>query len=111
MSRDNVSFGRSTQNGVRQRTCVKAGSSCDSPTNCSSARVRGSRKWRELPWERRLFERSPRKITGPYFLYCALVFWHFHARWWFIALAAVVGAGSLAATIIERGKPWHRDQS
>ena len=64
-----------------------------------------------LPWERWLFERSPRKITGPYFLYCALVLWHFHARWWFIALAAVVGAGSLAATIIERGKPWHRDQS
>jgi hypothetical protein len=64
-----------------------------------------------LPWERWLFERSPRKIMGPYFLYCALVLWHFHARWWFIALAAVVGAGSLAATIIERGMPWRRDQS
>jgi hypothetical protein len=64
-----------------------------------------------LPWELWLIERVPRKIAGPYCLYCALVLWHFQARWWFIALAAVVGAGLMAVAIIERGKPWRRDQS
>src|ERR1700734_3187151 len=55
--------------------------------------------------------RFAEKNHGALFLYCALVLWHFHARWWFIALAAVVGAGTLAATIIERGKAWRRDRS
>lgn len=64
-----------------------------------------------LPWERWLWKRFSKMISGPYFLYCAVVLWHFHAYWLLIALAAIVGAGLSAVAIAERGKPWRRHQS
>jgi hypothetical protein len=64
-----------------------------------------------LPWERWLWKRFPKMISGPYFLYCAFVLWHFQARWWFIALAVGVGAVLIVGATIEGGKPWRRGPS
>jgi hypothetical protein len=48
-------------------------------------------------------------IAGPYFLYCAVVIWHFQARWWAIALVAILGAILSGLAIRERLQPWRRE--
>jgi hypothetical protein len=64
-----------------------------------------------LPWERWLWKPLPRKIGGPYLLYCAFALWHFHARPWWILLVAIIGVGLCAmAYRDDRGKPWRRPQ-
>ena len=57
-----------------------------------------------LPWEGWLWKRFPKIISGPYFLYCALVLWHFRTPWWAIFIAAAAGSVLSLAAILERGK-------
>jgi hypothetical protein len=44
------------------------------------------------PWERWVWKNVPKTITGPYLPYCAFAFWHFHAHWWWVLCAALLGA-------------------
>lgn len=61
-----------------------------------------------LPWERWLFQRLARMIAGPYCLYCAVVIWHFQARWWAIAMVAILGAILCGLAIRERRRASRR---
>lgn len=59
------------------------------------------------PWERLFFKEMPKTITGPYLLYCAISFWHFHwSGWW--ALAFAIGGLVLCAMAVMdiRGGKW-----
>jgi hypothetical protein len=54
-----------------------------------------------LPWER-WWRYLPKTISGPYLLYCAFASWHFHAHWWLVSLAAIVGSGLCAIAVKDR---------
>lgn len=63
------------------------------------------------PWEPWVWKNVPKTISGPYLLYCAFAFWHFHAHWWWVLLAAMLGAavcGAALKEIHDRGKRWRR---
>jgi hypothetical protein len=42
-----------------------------------------------------------KELVGAYLLYCAFAFWHFHAPWLLVLVAAVLGAILCAAVVIE----------
>jgi hypothetical protein len=66
------------------------------------------------PWERWVWKNVPGTITGPYLLYCAFAFWHFHAHSWLVLLVAFIGVVVCAIALGEirdRGKRWHRPVS
>ena len=44
------------------------------------------------PWEPWVAKNIPKSISGPYLLYCAFAFWHFHGRWWWVLCSALLGA-------------------
>jgi hypothetical protein len=51
-----------------------------------------------LPWERWVPKILPKKIIGPYLLYCAFAIWHFKQTWWLVSFVALWGAtGSVMA--------------
>jgi hypothetical protein len=54
------------------------------------------------PWEPWVWKNVPKAIIGPYLLYCAFAFWHFHAASWVVLLVAVIGAVVCAIAISGR---------
>jgi hypothetical protein len=66
------------------------------------------------PWEPWVWKSVPKTITGPYLLYCAFAFWHFHAHSWLVLLVAIIGAAVCAVALKEiygRGNLWRRPTS
>jgi hypothetical protein len=66
------------------------------------------------PWETWVWKNVPKAIIGPYLLYCAFAFWHFHARSWLVVLVATIGIVACVFAVKEiqgRGKRWRRPES
>jgi len=57
-----------------------------------------------LPWERWIPNVVPKKIIGPYLLYCAFAIWHFKQPWWIILIIGLVGIAVSAAAIFDQRK-------
>jgi hypothetical protein len=57
-----------------------------------------------LPWERWVPEIIPKKIVGPYLLYCAFAIWHFKQSWWIVLLFGLMGTTVSAAAIFDLRK-------
>jgi hypothetical protein len=53
------------------------------------------------PWEPWVWKNVPKMITGPYLVYCAFAFWHFHWSWWAVSGFAFFGAGICALALKE----------
>jgi hypothetical protein len=54
-----------------------------------------------LPWEDWIPKKVPKRIIGPYLLYCAFGAWYFKGSWWVIACAALFGAVVCAIAFLE----------
>ena len=52
-----------------------------------------------LPWERWIPRTIPKKVIGPYLLYCAFGAWYFEMPWWIVVLVAICGIGVCFAAI------------
>lgn len=57
-----------------------------------------------LPWERWVPKLLPKKIIGPYLLYCAFAIWHFKQPWWLVSFAALWGVTVSAMAIFDLRK-------
>lgn len=53
----------------------------------------------DLSWEFWLWKNIPKWVSGPYLLYCAFGFWHFHAPSWSVLLVALTGAAICALAL------------
>jgi hypothetical protein len=53
------------------------------------------------PWEPWVWKNVPKKITGPYLVYCAFAFSHFHANSWLVILVAIIGVVICAIALKE----------
>jgi hypothetical protein len=53
------------------------------------------------PWEPWVWKNVPKTITGPYLLYSAFAFWHFHARWWWVLPTAALGVAICGVAVNE----------
>ena len=45
-----------------------------------------------LPWERWIPRIVPKKIIGPYLLYCTFAAWYFKMPWWTVLIFGAFGA-------------------
>ncbi len=54
-----------------------------------------------LPWERWIPKWLPRKVIGPYLLYCAFGAWYFNMPWWFVLLVGIWGTAICGYGIYE----------
>ena len=67
-----------------------------------------------LPWEDWIPRRVPRRILGPYLLYCSFALWHFTAPSWVVMLVAAFGivvSGMAISDVrkarrLKRAKDW-----
>lgn len=57
-----------------------------------------------LPWERWIPRKIPKKIIGPYLLYCAFAIWHFKQPWWIVLMAGLGGIAVSAMAIFDLRK-------
>jgi hypothetical protein len=53
-----------------------------------------------LPWERWIPKIIPKKIIGPYLLYCAFAIWHFKQPWWIVSFVGFWGITVSAMAIL-----------
>ena len=54
-----------------------------------------------LPWERWIPKIIPKKIIGPYLLYCAFAIWHFRQPWWIVSFIGLWGITISAIAIVD----------
>lgn len=64
-----------------------------------------------LPWERWIPKKIPKKIIGPYLLYCAFAIWHFKQPWWIVSMVGLVGIAVSAAAIFDLRKARMLEQA
>jgi len=57
-----------------------------------------------LPWERWIPKIVPKKVIGPYLLYCAFAIWHFKQPWWIVSFVGLLGIAFFAAAIFDLRK-------
>ena len=57
-----------------------------------------------LPWQRWIPKKIPKKIIGPFLLYCAFAIWHFKQPWWIVSMAGLGGIAVSAVAIFELRK-------
>ena len=54
-----------------------------------------------LPWERWLPRKLPKKVIGPYLLYCTFAVWHFRGPWWVVGAVALLGIGVCVMAVFD----------
>ncbi len=54
-----------------------------------------------LPWERWIPRKVPKKIIGPYLLYCAFGEWYFKMPWWSVVMVSLLGIGVSVMALVE----------
>jgi hypothetical protein len=54
-----------------------------------------------LPWETWIPKFVPKKIIGPYLLYCTFGAWYFGMPWWLLIMVALWGIAVCAFAILE----------
>jgi Protein of unknown function (DUF3592) len=60
-----------------------------------------------LPWEDWIPRKIPKKILGPYLLYCTFAVWHFGGPWWSLGATGLLGIGVSAMALSEARRLKH----
>lgn len=54
-----------------------------------------------LPWETWISRKVPRKVIGPYVLYCAFAAWYFKMPWWVVLMVLLWGVVVFVMAFVE----------
>jgi len=54
-----------------------------------------------LPWESWVARKVPRKVIGPYVVYCAFAAWYFKMPWWAVLMVFLAGIVVFLMTFVE----------